>query len=67
MVLRGTAPMTKISAALSLIISIALAAWYFSKIVNRYRKISGFPWLSSLGFAAAATLAVFALHVLFSL
>ncbi|OGD17325.1 MAG: hypothetical protein A2V76_06945 [Candidatus Aminicenantes bacterium RBG_16_63_14] len=58
--------MTTISATLSLILSVVLAAWCFCGIVRRYRRISGFPWLFSLGFAAAATAAVFALHALLS-
>ena len=66
MVPRSKAPMTILSATLSLILSVALAAWCFSGIVRRYRKISGFPWLFSFGFAAAATAAVFALHALLS-
>jgi hypothetical protein len=53
-------------APLSLLFSISVAAVSFLEIVRRYRKISGFPWLSSLGFAAAAMTAIVALHALFS-
>jgi len=66
MVPRDQTRMTMITATLSLILSVAFAAWCFSGIVRRYRKISGFPWLFSFGFAAAATAAVFALHALVS-
>jgi hypothetical protein len=59
--------MTMISATLCLILCLAFAAWCFSGIIRRYRKISGFPWLYSFGFAAAATAAVFVLRVLISL
>jgi hypothetical protein len=51
-------------APLSLLFSISVAAISFLEIVRRYRKISGFPWLSSLGFAAAAMTAIVALHAL---
>ena len=53
-------------APLSLLFSISVAAVSFLEIVRRYRKISGFPWLSSLGFAAAAMTAIVALHALLS-
>jgi hypothetical protein len=53
-------------APLSLLIAIFVAALCFLEIVRRYRRISGFPWLSSLGFAAAAVTAIFALHSLLS-
>lgn len=59
--------MTKISATLCLILCLAFAVWCFSGIVRRYRKTSGFPWLCSFGFAAAATAAIFVLRVLISL
>ena len=51
-------------APLPLLFSISVAAWCFLEIVRRYRRISGFPWLSSLGFAAAAMTAIVALHAL---
>lgn len=51
-------------APLALLFSISVAAISFAGIVRRYRKISGFPWLSSLGFAAAAMTAIVALHAL---
>jgi len=50
-----------------LLLSTALAAWSFAGIVRRYRKISGFPWIHSLVFAAAATAGVFALRALLAL
>jgi hypothetical protein len=50
----------------SLLFSISVAARSFLEIVRRYRRISGFPWLSSLGFAAAALTAIVALHTLLS-
>jgi hypothetical protein len=53
-------------APLSLLFSISAAAVCFLEIVRRYRRISGFPWLSSLGFAAAAMTAIVALHALLS-
>ena len=53
-------------APLSLIFSISVAALCFLEIVRRYRRISGFPWLSSLGFAAAAMTAIVALHAFLS-
>jgi hypothetical protein len=53
-------------APLSLLFSISAAAMSFLEIVRRYRRISGFPWLSSLGFAAAAITAIVALHAFLS-
>jgi hypothetical protein len=53
-------------APLSLLYSISVAAVSFLEIVRRYRRISGFPWLSALGFAAAAMTAIVALHALLS-
>ena len=53
-------------APLSLLFSISAAAVCFLEIVRRYRRISGFPWLSSLGFAAAAMTAIVALHAFLS-
>ncbi len=50
----------------SLIVSLALAGWSFSRIVKGYRRPSGLPWLASIVFAAAATGAIFALHALLS-
>ena len=58
--------MNAASASLSVVLSVAVAAWCFEGIVRRYQKLSGFPWLCSLGFAAAATAAVLALHRLLS-
>ena len=51
-------------APLSLLFSISVAARSFLEIVRRYRRISGFPWLASLVFAAAAMTAIVALHAL---
>lgn len=56
--------MTTMPAILLLIASLALTAWCFLGIVRRYRRISGFPWLLSLGFAAAALAALAALRAL---
>lgn len=53
-------------APLSLLFSISVAAACFLEIVRRYRKISGFPWLSSLVFAAATMTAIVALHAVLS-
>ena len=53
-------------AATLMILSSALAAASFVGIVRRYRTISGFPWFYSLVFAAAATVALFALRALLS-
>jgi hypothetical protein len=53
-------------APLPLLFSISVAAMSFLEIVRRYRRISGFPWLSSLGFAVAAMTAIVALHALLS-
>jgi hypothetical protein len=59
--------MTALAAAILLTVSVILAAWCFRGIVRRYRTLLGFPWLLSVAFAAAAVVAVFALHVLLSL
>lgn len=48
----------------SLLISLALAAWSFSGIVKGYRRRTGIPWVASIVFAAAAIAAIFALHAL---
>jgi hypothetical protein len=56
--------MTKFAAALLMPVSLALAVWCFRGIVRRYRTLLGFPWLLSVGFAAAAVVAVLALHIL---
>jgi hypothetical protein len=53
-------------APFSLLYSMSIAAMTFVQIVRRYRKISGFPWLPSLGFAMAAMTAIIALHALLS-
>jgi len=45
---------------------LALAAWSFREIVRGYRRTAGFPWLSSLGFAAAAVAVLAALRTLLS-
>jgi hypothetical protein len=56
--------MTRLAAALLLVLSLAAAMWSFCGIVRRYRTLHGFPWLLSAVFAAAATAAVLALHAL---
>jgi hypothetical protein len=57
--------MTKLAAALLMPVCLAVTAWCFRGIVRRYRTLLGFPWLLSVAFAAAATAAVLALHILF--
>jgi hypothetical protein len=57
--------MTTTAAGLILFASLALSGWCFRGIVLRYRRPSGFPWLYSLGFAAASTAALFALRAIF--
>jgi hypothetical protein len=57
--------MTKLASALLIPVCLAAAAWCFRGIVRRYRTLLGFPWLLSVTFAAAATVAVLALHILF--
>lgn len=56
--------MTTVTALLILPFALALSALTFRSIVRRYRAPWGFPWLSSVAFAAAALTAVLALHVL---
>jgi len=56
--------MTQLEAALLLLFSLASAIWSLRGIVRRYRTLYGFPWLLSVVFAAAAALAILALHVL---
>lgn len=56
--------MTSLMAFLILLPSSVTAVWSFRSIVRRYRVASGFPWIPSLLFAAAAMTAVFALNVL---
>ncbi len=58
--------MTSVAAGLSFLASLALSVWSFRGIVLGYRRAPGFPWLPSLGFAAAATAALFALRALFA-
>jgi hypothetical protein len=61
----GRYPVTKASAFILLAASLAMAAGCFLVIVRRYRKLGGgFPWLISLGFAAAAIVALAALRSL---
>ena len=57
--------MTPMAAAFLLPAALALSIWSFRGIVRRYRTLLGFPWLLSVSFAAAAAVAVLALHVLF--
>jgi hypothetical protein len=59
--------MEMILAAFGLVLSLFFGVCCFSRIVRGYRRTSGLPWLESLGFAAAATAAVFALHALLAL
>jgi len=56
--------MTQLAAAVLLPFSVALSVWYFRGIVHRYRTLHGFPWLLSVCFAAASTVAILVLHVL---
>ncbi len=56
--------MTELAAALLLPLALAVAVWSFRGIIRRYRTLLGFPWLLSAAFAAAAVIAIFALHVL---
>jgi hypothetical protein len=56
--------MTPLAAVVALLASTALSAWCFRGIVRRYQTLLGFPWLLSAAFAAAAVVAVFALHIL---
>jgi len=56
--------MTELAAAVLLPITLAFAIWSFRGIIRRYRTLLGFPWLLSVAFAAAAVIAIFALHVL---
>jgi len=57
--------MVRLVCALLLSAALVLSAWCFRGIVRRYRTLLGFPWLLSVSFAAAAAVAVLALHVLF--
>ena len=56
--------MTRLAASAFLALSVAVSVWCFRGIVHRYQTLLGFPWLLSVGFAAAAAAAVFALHAL---
>lgn len=56
--------MTSAAAGLSFLASLALSVWSFRGIVLGYRRAPGFPWFPSLVFAAAATMALFALRSL---
>ncbi len=56
---------TTMTAAIFLPLALALSAWSFRGIVRRYSTLRGFPWLLSVAFAAAAIMALLALHVLF--
>ena len=59
--------MSELAAAVLLPISLAFAIWSFRGIIRRYVTLLGFPWLLSIGFAAAAVIAIFALHALIDL
>jgi hypothetical protein len=56
--------MTKVAAVILLMSGFPLAAWSFREIVRGYRHGAGFPWLPSLGFAAASVAALAALRAL---
>jgi len=56
--------MSRLAAALLLSFGLALAAWSFWGIARRYRTLRGFPWLSSVVFAAASIVAILALNAL---
>ena len=56
--------MTELAVVVLLPVSLAFAIWSFRGIIRRYGTLLGFPWLLSVGFAAAAVIAIFALHVL---
>jgi hypothetical protein len=56
--------MTRTAAAILLYFSLGVAAGCFCGIVRRYRTVLGFPWLLSVTFAAAAILAILAVHFL---
>lgn len=47
-----------------LVAALVLAALCFAGIVRGYRRLGGVPWLPSLGFAAAAVVALAALNTL---
>ena len=47
-----------------LVLSLAVSAWSFVRIVRGYRRLDAFPWLFSIVFAAASTAALFALRAL---
>jgi hypothetical protein len=57
--------MTPVAASILLPGGLVLSGWCLCGIIRRYRTLLGFPWLSSLGFAAGAVMAVLALHALF--
>jgi len=59
--------MSELAAAVLLPISLAFAIWSFRGIIRRYSTLLGFPWLLSIGFAAAAVIAILALHALINL
>lgn len=57
--------MTTAAAVILLAVTLAMATGCFLGIVRRYRKLGGgFPWLFSLGFAAASLAALAALRAL---
>jgi hypothetical protein len=65
MSLEGRNPVTTAAAFILFAASLALAAGCFLGIVRRYRKLGGrFPWLFSIGFAAASIAALAALRAL---
>lgn len=57
--------MTTAAAVILFAASLVAAIGFFLSIVRRYRKLGGrFPWLCSLGFAAASIAALAALRAL---
>ncbi len=56
--------MTRFSASLLLIASVAVSAWSFRGILRRYRSLRGFPWLLSLAMAAASVAGIYAIYAL---
>ncbi len=62
---KGRIPVTTAAAFILFAASFAVATGCFLGIVRRYRKLGGgFPWLFSLGFAAASIAALAALRAL---
>lgn len=64
MAAKGPTTMTPPLALVLLAAGLAAAVGCFKGIVRAYRRRAGFPWLASLGFAAAAVAALAALRAL---